>query len=183
MLKKKIFWLVVLTLIIFVVVIIYQDHKEPETDLVVFASSKEEKEEIEIKYIKVYLEGAFNLTKEVVVPYDYKIKDLIRIYGLKKDADLSKVDIEASISENQRIRIPFIDEEEEEVENKNKDLININKATKEELMKLPGIGSYLASLIIEYRENEAFKTIQDIMKVRGIKEEKYNDIKDKITVE
>ena len=43
-------------------------------------------------------------------------------------------------------------------------LININKATAEELMTLPGIGSSRAADIVSYRtDNGRFQTIEDIM--------------------
>jgi len=62
--------------------------------------------------------------------------------------------------------------------------ININTASAEELDTLPGIGRATAADIIEYREKHGkFKKIEDIMKVTGIKENKFNKIKDYITVD
>jgi len=61
--------------------------------------------------------------------------------------------------------------------------VNINKASKEELMSLTGIGESKALAIIKYREeNNGFKSIEDIMNVSGIGEALYNKIKDTITV-
>lgn len=63
-------------------------------------------------------------------------------------------------------------------------LININTATKEELMTLSGVGASKADSIIEYRESvEKYKKIQDIMKVEGIKEGLFKKIQSKITVD
>lgn len=57
--------------------------------------------------------------------------------------------------------------------------ININTASRQELEGLPGIGPATARDIIEYRnKNGKFKTISDIMKVPGIKQSRYNAIKD-----
>ncbi len=62
--------------------------------------------------------------------------------------------------------------------------ININNATKEQLMSLPGIGEVKAESIVKYREtNGAFKRAEDIMNVSGIKEAGYESIKDLITVD
>ena len=62
-------------------------------------------------------------------------------------------------------------------------LININTATAEELMTLPGIGKGIAGKIIDYRaENGKFTAIEDIMKVSGIKDKLFSKIKEHITV-
>ena len=58
-----------------------------------------------------------------------------------------------------------------------RDIININTANKEELMKFEGIGEEKAKRIIEYREEKGkFEKPEDIMNVDGIGEHffKYN---------
>jgi len=61
--------------------------------------------------------------------------------------------------------------------------ININLASQSELTDLPGIGSVLASRIIDYRRlNGNFQRIEDIRNVSGIGEKRYEAIQDKITV-
>lgn len=61
--------------------------------------------------------------------------------------------------------------------------ININTATKEELMKLNGVGEAKAALIITYREtNGGFKNTTDLMKIKGIKQKFFDKIKDSICV-
>ena len=57
--------------------------------------------------------------------------------------------------------------------------VNINTAAKEDLDKLPGIGPVKAQAILEARP---FEKIEDIMKVKGIKEGEFGKIKDLITV-
>ncbi len=57
--------------------------------------------------------------------------------------------------------------------------VDINTATKEELQELPGIGPVKAQAIIEGRP---YSKIEDIKKVRGIKEGTFKQIKDLITV-
>lgn len=75
-----------------------------------------------------------------------------------------------------------------EIEDKNDDkenikkLININTATIDELMTLPGIGESKAKAIIEYRIKTLFNKIDDIKNVSGIGEAVFEKIRDYITV-
>ena len=56
--------------------------------------------------------------------------------------------------------------------------ININTATEQQLTLLPGIGETIAKRIIEYRtENGNFTTVEDLMKVSGIGEKKFEQMK------
>lgn len=69
------------------------------------------------------------------------------------------------------------------LEAQNSVLVNINTASKEQLMTLKGIGESRADDIIRYREESGgFQVIEDIMKVPGIKESGFQKIKDSITV-
>jgi len=61
--------------------------------------------------------------------------------------------------------------------------ININTASRAELMDLPGIGSVLSERIVDYRNlNGPFNRIEDIRNVSGIGEKRFEAIQDKITV-
>ena len=63
------------------------------------------------------------------------------------------------------------------------DKIDINTASKEELMTLSGIGDGRAADIIKHREeNGNFSRIEDIMQVSGIGEKTFDEIKERITV-
>lgn len=64
-----------------------------------------------------------------------------------------------------------------------KQLININTASTELLCQLPGIGPKTAEKIIQYRESQGrFRSIEEIMNVKGIGPKKFEQIKDLITV-
>lgn len=73
-----------------------------------------------------------------------------------------------------------ITEDFTKVEQTNK--ISLNKATKEELMTLKNIGSTKADAIIEYREKHEFKTIEELMNIKGIGQATFEKIKDNITI-
>lgn len=60
--------------------------------------------------------------------------------------------------------------------------ININTASKEELMSLSGIGEALSERIIEYRKTAKFNSIEEITNVYGIGEKTFEKLKDSITV-
>jgi len=64
-----------------------------------------------------------------------------------------------------------------------KNSIDINKATVEELERLPGIGKKTALKIIEYRERYGgFKKIEDVMRVERIGQKTFDKIKDYIKI-
>jgi competence protein ComEA len=74
----------------------------------------------------------------------------------------------------------LFDEQEDKLQKK----VNINTASKEDLMLLPGIGPAYADRIIEYRNKKhSFRDIAEIMEVKGIGEKTFDQLKDKITVE
>jgi competence protein ComEA len=61
--------------------------------------------------------------------------------------------------------------------------ININTAGVDELSELPGIGPAYAQRIVDYRkEYGPFKTIEDLLNVRGIGDRTFEKIRDRITV-
>lgn len=62
--------------------------------------------------------------------------------------------------------------------------ININKATEEQLMTLPGIGKTTAKRIIEYRkEIGGYASIDELESVKGISKKKIERIKKMVSIE
>ena len=60
--------------------------------------------------------------------------------------------------------------------------ININTATRQELVTLKYVGEKLADRIIEYRKSHPFKKPSDIMKVKGVGQKIFDANKDIIVV-
>ena len=109
-----------------------------------------------------------------------------RAGGFTKKADRSAVNQAESVADGSQIRIPS-KKSGKSVEKAQDDVsegkVNINTASREELMTLNGIGESKASQIISYREaNGAFEKIDDIMNITGIKEGVFSKIKDYIIV-
>lgn len=68
------------------------------------------------------------------------------------------------------------------IQNDSNKLISLNKGSLDELMTIPGIGEQKAKQIIEYRNSNAFTSIEDIKNVSGIGESLFEKIKDYITI-
>ena len=141
---------------------------------------------------------------EVAAPGVYELSEDSRIYeavdaagGFTENAARESINLASKVSDGMQITI-YNKEEAASLpaggtsagKNSGQDqmsgsssLVNLNTATKEELMTLKGIGESKAEDIIRYREKSGgFKTIEDIMKISGIKEAGFQKIKDSITV-
>ncbi|MCT4687167.1 helix-hairpin-helix domain-containing protein [Vallitalea sp.] len=129
---------------------------------------------------------------EVVNEGVYTVKEDSRVYevlelagGLTEEAATDYVNLARQVKDGEKIIFPSKEQMENgefSVEDTEK-LVNINTASIEKLTTLSGIGESRAKLIIDYREEHGdFETIEDIMKVSGIKEGAYNKIKDSIIV-
>ena len=140
------------------------------------------------------IEASGGLTENAnttVINLSKKIEDemVIIIYSNEEVNNFSKTkEIEKQVIENcikkdetslQNDACINISNEESNTNNKT---ININSATQEELMTLPGIGESKAKDIITYRSEKPFTSIEDIKNVPGIGESLFAKIKENITI-
>lgn len=207
--KKVIIKNIILVLAIIITIIVSFIYYKKENDKLIFYSENEidnnesnliedenlvEFNQKESNTIKVYVTGEVNKPGVKELKEGSRIEDAINLAGGITDvADISKINLAYTLEDGQKLYVPNINDEIEEylstenedgiIENQgnNAGKVNINKATVEELTKLPGVGESLARRIVEYRnENGKFKTIDDLKNVSGIGDKKFESLKEYI---
>lgn len=106
--------------------------------------------------------------------------------GMTENASTDTLNLAGHIEDGQMIRVlskeagqALLQAEEQAASG----VINLNQASEQELMTLPGIGASKAREIISYRDQHgSFSEITELMEIPGIKEGVFNKIKDQITV-
>lgn len=156
---------------------------------------REEPDKEEEKLIYVYVCGAVNN------PDVYEMHEGDRLYqavnmagGMTEDAADQYVSLAMEVEDGQRLYIPTKEEIETEGQNmlqlEQEDsgkgeggLVNINKASIEELTALPGIGEAKAESILAYRlDKGSFESIEELKEVKGIGDALFQKIKEKVSV-
>ena len=144
--------------------------------------------------IKVYIVGEINNPGVYEVKVGSIVNEIIVLAGgFTENANLLSINLAYILKENCMIIVGSNDAETETIISSNMlypldieigtKLININKASLEELCSLPGIGEATANRIIQYRKTKVFSKIEDIMNVSGIGQSKFDAIKDLISIE
>lgn len=123
-------------------------------------------------FIHVHLKGYLPYEQSVELLKGSSYEDLLNNAELYSDSESFMYSIDYPLYDNQTI----------EFLKKDTQTVNINTADKTELVTLPGIGEKTAEKIIEYRNITPFKCREDLMKVNGIGEKKYELLKELISV-
>ena len=149
--------------------------------------------EIDVKgTICIYICGQVHSPGVYVLEEGSRVCDAFSVAGgLTAEAAADYWNQARILTDGEMIYVPTVEEaKDREPEdgngqntNNNNGKININTATKEELMTLPGIGESRALSIIAYRkEHGGFSSPEEIMEVSGIKEGMYEKMKEYIMV-
>ncbi len=155
------------------------------------------------KELVIFVCGAVNEPGVYYLKEGHRAVDAIEAAGgFSEDADKTIVNLAAPLSDGIKLQIPTKEEAAGALADGRSfdsaidgslgncssqvcdgSLVNINRASIDELKTLPGIGDGIAGKIVDYRsENGNFTCIEDIMKVSGIKDKLFSKIKDHITV-
>ena len=156
------------------------------------------------KKITIFISGEVKSPGVVELYSEDRLMDGVKkCGGVTDEADMNRINLAMKISDEGHYIIPKIGEEIENVKDKGKETvnqtqnlndnkseqnkennkININNASLIELDSLPGVGEVTAQKIMDYREeNTKFKSIEEIKNVKGIGENKFNNLKDYISI-
>ena len=125
--------------------------------------------------IQVTVHGA--VLKEGVISLDpyATIQELLSKAGLNENADISSLNLETILHDKDVVTVPT------KSSDISVNLISINTSDLNGLLQIPKIGEKTAQAIIDYRNQHGlFQTLEDLMKVKGIGQAKFDFIKDKI---
>jgi competence protein ComEA len=140
--------------------------------------------------IGIHVVGEVKVPGLVLLPEGSRVSDAILSAGGMTDlADENRLNLAALLEDGTRVYVPAKGETLPDditatlPSDNHQELININLADREELDSLPGIGLAKADAIIDYRTSQGdFLSIEEILKVPGIGESIFTQIKDLIKV-
>ena len=155
------------------------------------SASGDAQEEAAVPVIAIHVSGAVLNPGVYELPEGSRANDAIEAAGgASEDAVPDALNLARVLSDGEQIIVPTVEEQErlEEAAVAGQTLdaggkVNINTATVEQLDSLPGVGESTAQTIIaDRKENGPFGSPEDLKRVSGIGDKKYEDLADLITV-
>lgn len=143
------------------------------------------------------IDGCVNKPGVYSFKKDDRIKDIVELAGgFTQDADTKSVNLAMKLKDEMKVYVPSKTEtskaqnnniESSDIvtikDNNSNSLVNINTADSNKLQTLPGIGPSKAKKIIEFREKNQFKKIEEIKNVDGIGDKTFESLKSLITID
>ncbi len=134
--------------------------------------------------ITVHVSGEVVSPGLVTIPAGSRVADAVAAAaGTTRDADLSRLNLAAPVSDGQQVVVAGIEEHGDAVGPASDGRVNVNTATAAELEQLPGVGPVLAGRIAAFREeNGPFAAVEDLLDVPGIGEGKLETMRDSVVI-
>lgn len=170
---------------------IQEELEMPEVTAETEETLDEKEQEVPAEEVSIFV----HVCGHVCTPGVYELESHSRVYeaieaagGMTETAAFSYLNQAEELVDGQQVYVPGQEAEGQKTvtvgqtaEDDGK--VNLNTATKEELMTLPGIGEVRAEMIIEYRQKkERFDSIDELKEIEGIKEGVFQKLKDQIKI-
>ena len=176
---------IVFSIMICIMICLSACHKSEDENFSLEPVREQQTEQMseETDTIFVYVCGAVVCEGVYELPQGARAYEAVEMAGgFREDAATSAINQAKVLQDATQLYVPT-KEEAQFHEGQEAGKVNINLASKEELMTLPGVGQAKAESIIQYREEQGdFATIEDLMQISGIKEGLFEKIKDLITI-
>ena len=132
--------------------------------------------------IQAYITGAVVSPGVYTLQPESRVNDLVQAAGgALPEADMTSVNLAKRVSDEDQVYVSSVDEAPPASSRSN--LLDINQASAEQLMALPGIGEVRSRAIVNYRiEIGRFQRIDQLLDVPGIGSATFEGIRDLVTL-
>lgn len=146
------------------------------------------------KLMYVDVKGAVNRPGVYALKSGLRIQDaLTKAGGVNANADINHVNMAQQVNDQQVVYVPVKGEvttpigssaaQGDSATDTSGPIVNLNTATKEQLMEITGVGDKKADIILQYRqEHGQFKSVDELKDVSGFGETSVANIRDQLAV-